>query len=239
MERLHKFIARAGIASRRKAEKMIKDGMVKVNGNVIKEMGCLIDSNKDKVFVDNKLVKIENKKIYLLLNKPVAVVTSVSDPERRKTVIDLLSDVHDRVYPIGRLDFLTKGLLLLTNDGDLAYRLTHPKYKVDKTYIAIVKGIVKDKEINSLRKGVLLEDGPTLPAKVRVLSNRRDQTKLEIIIREGRNRQVRRMCQYIGHPVISLTRTAFGHLHLGNLEPGQYRALTHKEIKDLRYVCGY
>lgn len=230
LERLHKYIARAGIASRRKAEQMIEDGRVKVNGKLVNEMGCVIDPEKDKVTVNNKLVIIENKLIYLMLNKPAGVVTSVTDPQKRKTVIDLLAGVSERVYPVGRLDYLTEGLLLLTNDGDLAFRLTHPRYKVPKTYAATVRGIIKESSLDRLKRGVVLEDGPTLPAVVKPLSYGKNETKLEITIREGRNRQVRRMCQHVGYPVIHLERKAFGPLTLKGLKLGQYRFLKAKEI---------
>ncbi|PKM89007.1 MAG: pseudouridine synthase [Firmicutes bacterium HGW-Firmicutes-12] len=238
MERLHKYLARAGMASRRQAENMIKEGRVKVNGIVVKEMGSQIEPGLDEVRLDNKEVVLRDDKIYILLNKPTQVVTTLDDPQKRKKVIDLLKGINERVYPVGRLDFNTEGLLLLTNDGELAYRLTHPKYKVDKVYIADVKGNMREPAITKLRIGIILEDGPTMPAQVRKLKQG-NITTIEIAIHEGRNRQVRRMCEAVGHPVLSLKRVKFGPLKLGDLPVGAYRYLELQEIMDIKEACSY
>lgn len=239
MERLHKFLARAGKASRRQAESIIKEGRVKVNGQVVSEMGCQIDPETDEVMLDGKRVLLTEKTVYILLNKPAQVITTLNDPQKRKKVTDFLSGVKERVYPVGRLDYDTEGLLILTNDGELAFRLTHPKHKVGKVYVADVKGNINEKSLEALRNGVLLEDGPTMPSKVRKLANEGNITKLEITIHEGRNRQVRRMCEAVGCPVMSLKRVRFGPLALGDTESGGYRYLTPKEIQDLKRACGY
>lgn len=238
MERLHKYLARAGKASRRHAEEMIKAGRVRVNGRIVTEMGCQIDPESDVVLLDGQKVLLTEKAVYILLNKPAQVVTTLDDPQGRRKVSDLLQGINERVYPVGRLDYDTEGLLVLTNDGDLAYRLTHPKHKVDKVYIAVVKGEVTDKVIDTLRSGVMLEDGRTMPAKVRRLAGG-SQTTLEITIHEGKNRQVRRMCEAVGHPVIALKRVGFGPLALGGIEPGSYRHLNKQELRSLQQACGY
>lgn len=237
MERLHKYLARAGKASRRRAEEMIKAGRVEVNGSIVTEMGCQIDPECDVITLDGQRVLLIEKPVYILLNKPPQVVTTLDDPQGRRKVSDLLQGLKERVYPVGRLDYDTEGLLLLTNDGDLAYRLTHPKHKVDKVYIAVVKGDISDKAIDVLRGGVMLEDGKTMPAKVRKFAGG-SQTKLEITIHEGKNRQVRRMCEAVGHPVIALKRVGFGPLALGSIERGSYRHLSVQELRSLRQACG-
>lgn len=234
MERLHKYMSQAGVASRREAERLIREGRVKVNGIVVKEMGVQVDSEKDQITLDEKTVLPAQKLIYLLFYKPKGVVTTLKDPQNRKKVTDYLKTVKERVYPVGRLDYNTEGLLLLTNDGELANLLTHPRHKVEKVYIAVVKGIVADKSLSQLRKGVLLEDGLTAPAKVKRRTVGKDFTKVEIAITEGRNRQVRRMFAAVGHPVLALKRVKLGPLDLGDLQPGEYRSLLSKEIHALR-----
>lgn len=238
MERLHKYLARAGKASRRRAEEMIRAGRVRMNGNTVTEMGCQIDPEKDVITLDGQRVLLTEKPVYILLNKPPQVVTTLDDPQGRRKVSDLLHGINERVYPVGRLDYDTEGLLVLTNDGDLAYRLTHPKHKVDKVYVAVVKGDMSDKAIDTLRSGVVLEDGKTMPAKVRRLAGG-SQTKLELTIHEGKNRQVRRMCEAVGHPVLALKRIGFGPLELGSIESGSYRHLSRQELRNLRQACGY
>ena len=237
MERLQKFLAQAGIASRRKAEELILAGRVKVNGMTITQLGSKIDPKKDIVTLDQRPVKITKQYEYYLLNKPCRVVTTMHDPQGRTKVKDLLHGINTRVYPVGRLDYDTEGLLILTNDGELAYRLMHPKYKVAKTYLVTVKGILDKNSLRRLQKGVLLEDGPTMPAKVTILESGENYCRLEMTIREGRNRQVRRMCEAVGHPVLSLKRLKFGPLSLGQLKPGQYRKLEEKEIRELKKAC--
>jgi len=237
LERLQKYLAHCGIASRRKAEEMIKQGQVRVNQKIVTEMGIQIDPEKDLVEVNGNKIKPEKRKVYLLLYKPQKVVTTLDDPQQREKVTDLLEGIQERVYPVGRLDYNSEGLLLLTNDGELAYRLTHPRYQIAKTYLTKVAGIVQEDKLYELRKGVELEDGLTQPAKVKRLQSGQLQTQLEITIKEGRNRQVRRMCEKIGHPVLFLKRVKFGPLDLGNLKPGRYRELNAKEIAALKAAC--
>jgi pseudouridine synthase len=217
---------------------MIKDGRIKVNGKVVKEMGIQIEPDLDKVRLDNKEVELKDDKVYIILNKPTQVVTTLDDPQKRKKVTDLLRGISERVYPVGRLDYNTEGLLLLTNDGELAYRLTHPKYKVDKVYIAEVRGNMREPAIAKLRTGIMLEDGLTKPAQIRKLKQGNIST-IEIRIHEGKNRQVRRMCEAVGHPVTSLKRVQFGPLKLGELPVGAYRHLDSYEVIKIKESCGY
>lgn len=235
MERLQKFMSRAGIASRRESEKFIQEGRVTVNGKVVTELGLKIDGGKDKILVDGKQIRAEEK-VYFLLNKPRGVITSAKDERGRKTVVDLLAGENMRLYPVGRLDYNTEGALLLTNDGALTNQLIHPKYKINKTYQAKVKGIPAEEELDRLRAGVKLEDGPAAPAFVRLKEADRDGNTalLEITIHEGRNRQVRRMCEAIGYPVKSLKRISFASLTLAGLKRGCYRSLTEAEVEQLR-----
>jgi len=221
LERLQKLMAHAGIASRRESEKMIEDGRVKVNGKVIREMGFKTDPDKDVIEVDNQIVSVGEEKVYLLLYKPKGYLSTTDDPRGRRTVMDLV-DVPQRIYPVGRLDYDTEGLLILTNDGELTYKFTHPSHEVNKVYHALVKGDPTQQTLATLRRGVLLEDGPTAHAQVKQLKKIQGNTLLEIIIHEGRNRQVRRMCKAVGHPVLDLKRVAIGDLTLSNLVPGQY-----------------
>ncbi|MCF8011007.1 MAG: rRNA pseudouridine synthase [Clostridiales bacterium] len=237
-ERLQKYMARAGVASRRYSERMISCGRVKVNGTVEKTMGTKIDPASDTVTVDGKVINIEEKNIYLILNKPGGYVTTMHDPQGRPIVTDLLKGVQERVYPVGRLDYNTKGLLLLTNDGELTYALTHPSYKIFKTYRALVSGVPSKTKIKDLQKGIKLEDGLTAPAKVRLLNKQSDKSLLEITIYEGRNRQVRRMCEYIGCPVLDLERVRLGDLNIGELKIGEYRYLAYKEVHHLKSKLG-
>lgn len=230
--RLQKFLAQCGVASRRKAEELIRDGKVRVNGHVVTEMGTKV-SEEDRVEVNGKVVRPEKKKVYILLHKPRGYVTTVSDPEGRKTVLDLVKDVRERVYPIGRLDYDSSGLLLLTNDGEFANYMMHPKNEILKVYIATVKGNPSEEALDKLRNGIRIDDYVTAPAFVRVLSVYEKKTKLEITIHEGHNRQIRKMCEKIGHPVVRLKRIAYGSLELGDLKPGEWRFLTEKEVKQL------
>lgn len=237
MERLQKIISQAGIASRREAENLIKEGRVVVNGKVVIELGTKVDINKDKVCVDGKLIASQEN-IYILMNKPKGVITSVKDDRGRKTVIDLLEGISQRVYPVGRLDYNTEGLVLLTNDGELTNSLIHPKYKVYKTYIAKVQGIPSEDKLDLLRIGIKLEDGVTAPAKINILdidpSN--NITTFEITIHEGKNRQIRRMCDAIGYPVKNLKRIKFATLTLEGLRRGQYRLLSVDEVENLKTI---
>lgn len=232
--RLQKYLADAGISSRRKAEQLITEGKVKVNGEVITNLGTKVNPNKDVIYYNNNIIKISSKKIYILLNKPEKYVTTVDDQFNRPTVIELLHSVSERIYPVGRLDYNTSGLLLLTNDGDLTYKITHPKHCIRKIYIAKVKGTPQEASLEKLRKGIVIDSYKTAPAKVKILSKSKNNTILQISIYEGRNRQVRKMCEAIGHPVISLKRIAIGNIFLGDLPIGQYRSLTKEEINYLK-----
>ncbi|GGH24736.1 ribosomal large subunit pseudouridine synthase B [Paenibacillus segetis] len=234
MERLQKILAGAGVASRRKCEELILKGKVEVNGETVTTLGTKADPAVDVITVEGKSIGAE-KKLYIVFNKPKGVITSASDPQGRKIVTDYLKGVTERLYPVGRLDYDTEGLLLLTNDGDFAHLLTHPKHHVPKTYIAAVKGVPHGTELDKLKKGILLEDGITAPAEVEYqdIDPEGKHSTISITIHEGKNRQVRRMFEAIGHPVTKLKRIAFGELFLGNLKRGLYRHLTKEEIEGL------
>lgn len=236
-ERLQKVIAKAGIASRRRAEEMILAGRVQVDGIIINTLGVQVDPDSQTIAVDGKLIEREDKVTYVL-NKPLGAVSTVSDPQGRLTVRDIVADVEERVYPVGRLDADTSGVLLLTNDGELAFRLTHPSFEVPKVYHALVRGIVQDGTLQRMAAGVELDDGPTAPAKVSALQRRRDSTLLAISIHEGRNRQVRRFCAAVGHPVVSLQRVAFASITSNGLNLGAYRPLQRTELQRVRALVG-
>ncbi|OQB15912.1 MAG: Ribosomal large subunit pseudouridine synthase B [Firmicutes bacterium ADurb.Bin193] len=228
--RLQKFLADCGVASRRKAEKMIVQGRVSVNGIVADKLGTKV-SVDDTVTVDGRAVSLSNKKIYMLLNKPSGYVTTVSDECGRKTVIDLVKDeVKERVYPVGRLDFETEGLLLLTNDGDVAYALTHPKHHIPKTYIAVLDSVPSPASVEKLRRGVIIDGRKTAPSKVEWLKD----NIIKIMIHEGRNRQIRKMAEAVGHSVVSLKRISIGEINLGNIPLGRWRHLTKTELEYLK-----
>lgn len=237
MERLQKVIAHAGFASRRKAEQLIIDGQVKVNGKVVKELGIKVSAT-DRVEVNEIPVEREEP-IYFLLYKPRGVISSVKDDKGRKVVTDFLPGIKQRVYPVGRLDYDTSGLLLLTNDGEFANLLMHPRNEIEKVYVSKVKGIPSREKVRSLERGIQLEDGKTAPAKVKVISiDKKKQTAiLELTIHEGRNRQVRRMLEAIGHPVMKLKRERYGSLTLQGLSVGEMRELTPHEVKQLRTIA--
>lgn len=231
--RLQKFMAHAGAASRRKSEELIKEGRVKVNNNIVTEMGLVVDPNKDRVYLDGKRLNLENENIYIILNKPIGVVTTSSDEKGRLNVVDLVDETK-RVYPVGRLDIDTTGLVLLTNDGALANILMHPKNNIYKTYIATVEGKPNARELNLLRNGLSLRDLKTSKAKVNILKNFDKDSIVEISIHEGKNHQVKRMFSYIGHEVKKLKRISIGKIELGNLEIGNYRYLNNEEVKYLK-----
>lgn len=233
-ERLQKVLARAGIASRRHAEDLIRQGRVIVNGVTVTTMGLKVDPQKDIILIDGKLLPHAAILTYILLNKPKGYVTTLRDPQKRPIVTDLLKDISVRVYPVGRLDYDTEGLLLLTNDGDLSLKLQHPRFKVPKTYEAEVKGRPNQDDLGRLKSGVIIEGCRTQPARVKTLQKGEDSSLLEITIREGRKRQIKKMCIAIGHPVLSLRRTAMANIKLGHLAPGQYRHLRPLEIKGLK-----
>lgn len=241
-ERLHKILARSGVASRRSVEAMLRAGRIKINGRIVTTPGVKIDPERDEVQVDGKPVYLkrllEKRPVYLAFYKPAGVVTTIADPQGRPKITDFLHGVPERVFPVGRLDFDSEGLLFLTNDGELAHRLMHPRNKIPKTYAVWVVGKVGNESLKRLREGVVLDDGPTQPAAVRVIQRLRAQTLLEIIITEGRKRQVRRMCDAIGHPVIKLERTAIGALTLKGLQPGRFRELTDLEVDQLKRQVG-
>ncbi len=232
--RLQKFLARAGVASRRSSEKMISAGRIAVNGAVVTELGTKVDPAHDEVFLDGVPVKLPESKHTLMLNKPSGFLTTMSDPQGRPCVADLVPVAeYPGLYPIGRLDFDTTGLLLFSTDGELGHALLHPSHHVGKTYRAVVKGKPGKEDLERLAKGVLLEDGMTAPAKVRIVDDAGANTVIELIIHEGRKRQVKRMCEAIGHPVRQLHRLSFGPLGLGSLEEGQWRELSPEEVAGL------
>ncbi|HSH35142.1 pseudouridine synthase [Schnuerera sp.] len=232
--RLQKYIAYSGVTSRRKAEELILKGRVKINDKVIRELGTKVDPDKDIVKVDNRQIKLEKKKIYIMLNKPEGYVTTLKSYHNDKIVIDLIQDIDERIFPVGRLDKDTSGLLLMTNDGKLAHRLTHPSYEVLKTYVALVEGVPNGKKLTKFRKGLKIDGKMTAKAYIRITKKYKDTSLLEISIHEGRNRQVRKMCKYIRHPVIKLKRIAIGEIKLGDIKLGQWRYLTDKEVRYLK-----
>ena len=235
--RLQKFMADAGVASRRKCEELIEAGRVTVNGRVA-ELGCTVEEG-DEILLDGRSLAKQEERLVLALYKPRGYVSTTTDPQGRKTVQELISDVPGRLYNVGRLDLNSEGLLLMTNDGDLAYRLTHPKFKAEKTYYAVADGRVTASEIAALVNGVELEDGITAPARVeKVRTTARGDTSFEITIHEGRNRQIRRMLQAVGHRTLRLKRERFGPVVLGDLAPGTYRRLTEQEYALLREQLG-
>lgn len=234
--RLQKYMAMCGTASRRGAEQIIADGRVCVNGKCVREQGIKVEIGADKVTVDGVPIKPSGKLYYIMLNKPVGYVTTVKDQFERPTVVDLVSnDIDERIFPVGRLDYDTEGLLLMTNDGDFTYKITHPKHNVDKTYIAVLKGGITIRGLNQLRKGVRLEDDfVTSPAEVEILDAVDGHTMVKITIHEGKNRQVRRMFEAVGSKVKELQRVSIGKVELGNLPLGRWRHLTSHEVNYLK-----
>ncbi|NLY85893.1 MAG: rRNA pseudouridine synthase [Tissierellia bacterium] len=232
--RLQKYIALCGVTSRRKAEKLILEGKVKVNDKVVRELGTVIDVDKDKVKVNDRLIKPERNKVYIMLNKPIGYVTTLKDEKNRRVVTDLIEGVKERIYPVGRLDADTTGLLLLTNDGDITYKLTHPSNEIPKRYIAIVEGVPNKLELESFRKGLKIDGRYTSRAKIKIVRKYENESILDITIHEGRNRQIKKMCEAINHPVKKLKRIAIGDLELGELGLGQWRYLEDEEIEYLK-----
>jgi 23S rRNA pseudouridine2605 synthase len=232
-ERLQKIIANAGIASRRHAEEMIVEGRVTVNDVVVKQLGTKADIKKDEIRIDGKLIFHEVSKIYLMLNKPAGYVTTLHDPQGRPIVTDLLTDLHERVFPVGRLDYDSEGLLILTNDGDFAQRLQHPRFKIPKTYEVKIHGILTDHELKMLIRGVKLDDGEFTPVHVQFIRKGLKSTWLSLTISEGRNRVIRRGFEALDHSVIRLVRVAVANLELRNLKTGAYRYLTKDDVKKL------
>lgn len=233
--RLNKYIASAGICSRRKADELISNGNVKINGAVVTQMGVSVGEN-DSVEVNGKLLDSEGRKVYVAVNKPLGYITSMEDEKGRATVAELVGDIAERIFPVGRLDYNTTGLLIMTNDGELANRIIHPRHEVYKTYVARVSGIISDARIARLRKGVDIGGFITSPAKVKLIKQFPRSAVVEIKIREGRNRQVRKMFAAVGNKVQELQRTEIGDIKLGRLMEGHYRKLTKEEIEYLRHL---
>lgn len=233
LERLQKILSQAGVASRREAEKIITAGRVAVNGAVVTELGTKADSERDRITLDGKPVKVQGTMLYILLYKPVGYMTTLKDPEGRPIVTDLLKGIKERVYPVGRLDYNTEGLLLLTNDGAWANQLMHPRHEVEKEYMVRVRGQVAPTQIRKLAEGVELDDGRTAPAVVKLVKESDSNTWLSITIHEGKYRQVRRMCEAVSLSVVRLKRSRYGVLDLGELKPGEHRLLTPAEAAHL------
>ncbi len=232
--RLNKYIAECGAASRRGADKLISEGLVKVNNKTVTELGTVVNEDNDTVTVNGKKLVLRNRDVYIILNKPKGCITAVKDDKGRKTVMDYVDVKDKRLFPVGRLDYDSEGLVLLTNDGDTAYKLTHPSSEIPKTYIVKVEGEIPEKELDKLRDGIPLDGAVTHRAKIKVLGVEDRISRIEITIFEGKNRQIRRMFEYIGYNVIFLKRTAIGEIRLGGLGRGLTRYLTPKEIQFLK-----
>lgn len=232
--RLQKYLANCGIASRRKSEELITSGKISVNGKVITELGTKINPSTDKILYNGKEIKEESKHVYILLNKPIGYVTTAKDQFGRDSVMDLVK-VKERIVPVGRLDMYTSGALILTNDGDFVYQVTHPKHEIEKTYTVTIKGIVTNEEVEKLRKGVKIDDYITKEAKVKILKTdeEKNQSRLEITIHEGKNRQVRKMCEAIGHKVLALHRSKIAGIGVKDLSLGKWRYLNKEEVNKI------
>ena len=237
-ERLQKILSKAGITSRRKAEGLILQGRVSVNGEIVRELGTKAVLGRDEIRVDGKTIKPESEGVVLVLFKPRRCVTTLHDPQGRPTVADFVNKFPMRLYPVGRLDYDAEGLLLLTNDGELAHRLQHPRYKVPKTYLVKVRGHPPAEALAILQQGVNLEDGITAPAELIVVEDDQKATWLSLTLREGRKHQVKRMCAAVGHPVLRLRRTKVGPIELDDLRPGEIRRLKSREVRSLRKNVG-
>lgn len=231
-QRLQKIIAEMGIASRRKAEELIMEGRITVNGRVA-TIGTKADPERDHIKLDGKLLTAPEKKVYYIFNKPRGVVTSLSDPEGRPTVGDFLTRIKERVFPVGRLDFDSEGMLIITNDGDFAHGILHPSKKISKTYLVKIKGFLEDDEIEKLRTGIKIDGIMTAPARVKRLKKAESNSWIEITIHEGKKRQIRKMLQRVGHPVIRLIRIRINGVEMGDLAPGEYRRMTVDELEKI------
>jgi len=236
--RLNKYLSQRGAASRREADRMIQEGRVAVNGRVVQDLGHKIDDGRDRVAVDGRKIKPGRELVYMMLNKPKGFLVTLADPLGRATIKDLVPSLPDGVNPVGRLDKDSEGLLLLTNDGELANRLTHPRYEIPKIYIVCVEGRVSREEIDKLEKGVPIEGGRTAPAKVKALESRSQSSVLQVEIHEGRKREVRQMCESVGHEVVRLMRVSFAGIRLENLLNGQWRFLKKEEVHRLKRLAG-
>lgn len=232
--RLQKYIAKSGVASRRKAEELILEGKIQVNGKTITELGIKVNPEKDIVTYNGKKLKTEEEFVYILLNKPIGYVTTVKDQFGRDSVLDLVK-IKEHLVPVGRLDMYTSGALILTNDGDFVYKVTHPKHEIEKTYTVTIKGIVKNEEVEMLRKGVKIEDYTTKPAKVKILKTDEEKniSRLEITIHEGKNRQVRKMCETVRHKVLALHRSKIAGIGVKDIPLGKWRFMKEKEIRKI------
>lgn len=232
--RLQKYIAKSGVASRRKAEELILEGKIQVNGKTITELGIKVNPEKDIVTYNGKKLKTEEEFVYILLNKPIGYVTTVKDQFGRDSVLDLVK-IKEHLVPVGRLDMYTSGALILTNDGDFVYKVTHPKHEIEKTYTVTIKGIVKNEEVEMLRKGVKIENYITKPAKVKILKTDEEKniSRLEITIHEGKNRQVRKMCEIVGHKVLALHRSKIAGIGVKDIPLGKWRFMKEKEIRKI------
>ena len=228
--RIQKIIADAGIASRRKAEEFITEGRVAVDHRTVTKLGSLADPRKNKITLDGKTIVQQNHKIYIILNKPRGYITSLHDPQNRPTVIDLIKNINVRVFPVGRLDYDAEGIILLTNDGEFAHKLLHPKFGVSRTYLVKVKGIPDAKNIKPLRTGIRLSDGRTLPAEVKFVNRTQRNSWFKVTVTEGRNRLIKRMFAAVGHPVLKLKRIKLGPFSLGDLKPGEYIMVSPDDI---------
>jgi 23S rRNA pseudouridine2605 synthase len=237
-ERLNKILAAAGIASRRRADELISQGLVTVNGQKETKLGSKAIWGIDAIAVNGQIIPDPPKKTYLILNKPFGYVCTLRDPEGRPTVRDLTERVKERIFPVGRLDFDSQGLLILTNDGQLSYRLMHPKYHIPRTYKAIIDGSISNASVEQLKRGILLDDGPTGPAGVRVINRQHKRSVVRITIFEGKSREIRRMFETLGHKTLQLIRIGYGSLQLGDLKVGKYRHLKDIEVKALRTAVG-
>lgn len=232
-ERLQKMMARAGIASRRISEQMIKDGRVSVNDRIVTELGTKVDSERDLVRVDGKLISVDTSTVYIMLNKPAGYLTSLKDDRNRPIVADLLKGIPERIFPVGRLDYDSEGLLLVTNDGDFAYRIQHPKFEIPKTYMVKVKGFISRETLKTLSHGTRLEDGDFKPERIRIDKVNQKSTWVEMTIHEGKNRIIKRFFDAYGYPVTRLIRIAIGNIRLESLRPGDFRYLEKREVKEL------
>ncbi|UCG60712.1 MAG: rRNA pseudouridine synthase [Candidatus Zixiibacteriota bacterium] len=238
MIRLNKYLSICGVTSRRGADGLITSGRVAVNGSTVEQLGTIIDEENDTVEVDGVPVSPVEKQVYVVLNKPPGVMTTLSDPFQRKTVTHYLADLDARVYPVGRLDYDTEGVLLLTNDGDLAFRLAHPRYRVEKIYEARVKGKFTEESVQAIGRGITLADGATGKATVNILSYQKGVSKVRLVLTEGRKREVKQLCAAVGHPVVKLVRKKFAGISAKGLQPGKWRHLTEKEVGVLRDLVG-
>lgn len=236
--RLNKFLAKAGIASRRAADLLLKQGRIAVNGKIVAIPGSVVDETLDEITFDGKKVALPDESVYILLNKPAGYLVTCKDNFRRPIVLDLVRKYRQRVRPVGRLDFDSSGLLILTGDGELAFRLAHPRYKIDKKYLVKCDGFMSDEDIERLRKGVELDDGMTWPANIELISRSKNSSRFYITIHEGRKRQIKRMCQVLDHSVVTLRRVEYGGIKLSNLKAGAYRILTQEEVDLLKSSVG-